>query len=262
MSDLFKHKMNCNWSVTVCREHGHSPEAVKLHAFGYDGSTPPGFFAHMCDNRDICSVTLCYTGCDNGRGWIVDPALMARLSSSTQLTSLCLTGCIFTETVTFPMSLTKLQLNGCSFNRGWNVGEFVALPNLDTLETDHWYFADFLLTSVHLDRIRVLSLTSRVDLSLETTKQIGDVLRSGTLEELTLVCSTRALWFKGYLLPEIARSNLKKLTFWYASVEADKLKWKFDRRIKLLTLLLARKPHRRLRKLPVEMFRLVGQMLI
>ena len=283
MTDLFKHKMNPHWSVQVCTEHAHSPEALKVFAHG-DEKKLVEAFAH----RNICSLTLTSTGLmDYGAdlriglrmGWKMDPRSMARLAAFTQLSELSLSGVTFTEPPTFPKSLTVLKMHRCSFRMGvdwtslaqlrsldlncvydldWD-RRVAILPILEKLRINGCGFTTLLLSMVDPTRLRTLDLEELY--TMDTVMLIAHTLRNGTLKRLAIPFNhddQKAV--REHILPAIAHSSLTSLELYGGGAALEEV-GKFRRRVALLTLLLARKPHRRLRKIPVEMFRLVGQLL-
>ena len=270
--------MKVSWSA--CTRHDHHPEAITVIARGDEES-----LAAALEYRNACFLSLAYIddcwSYSLQSGWKMDLYSMTRLANLAQLTELHLHRVVFTETARFPKSLIKLHVNNSVFWEGidWTTlsqlrslnfndvrglsDKYVVgcrLPNLETLCLD-CDSVHSLLCELDLDRLQSLNLTSFF--SSRPIMRIATALRCGTMKRLALpLCNTNVGEnIRKLILPAIAHSNLTSLKL-YGYQLAEKEQCKFDIRMTLLTLLLARKPHRKLRKLPVEMFRLVGMMLM
>ena len=213
-------------------------------------------------------------------------ALLTLLSGCTRLATLSLRNIVLCTTVTVPACVTKLVVKVCFLKVGveWElrgVREFKifcceggadqgrtlgrALSRLDTLDTLNislWnQVGDAVLEMMDLGRISRLHVEHECD--LERTQQIALSLPGGRTKELTV-------WYnqgtKEHLLPALRRSGLTKLSFYNGNLkEAQEVVRKFDAKIALLTLLCGRvrRPVTNpLCRLPVELFRMVGKMMI
>ncbi|KAH9255833.1 hypothetical protein BASA81_006234 [Batrachochytrium salamandrivorans] len=201
-----------------------------------------------------------------------------------------------------PKSITKLALYGCTFVGGFdwsfladsNVRELdfdrmkevdgnqfggalaahLRAKGLDTLRLSDRSFADETLAAagVEIGRIKILDFDCNLnDASIEL---ISLTLQSpnNAMKELVLEYTYSTMsGIEGHLVPALEHPNcdLVKLSFWVYEPEheeaAKRVKDMFYNRLVLFVLLQGRQVGRLycpLRRLPVEMFRLVGAVLI
>ncbi|KAH9257345.1 hypothetical protein BASA81_004502 [Batrachochytrium salamandrivorans] len=270
----------------------------QVSAIDIRGASPPGFAQDLCEYlaKDLL-VRLKVTMNHNQ----VPPEMTMSLAKCTRLAQLKWVWCRLSQSTAFPKSITTLTLDDCTFVGGvdWsslsdsNVQELdfrsvkrvdgnqfgnalaahLRAKELDMLRLYYCDFADETLAVVGVDigRIKRLMLEDgRVnDASIA---QIAIALKSpnSELQELALRYNDNtASSIETHLVPALKHPdcNLIKLSlpaYQEHREAARRVESKFCDRLALFALLQGRQVRRLycpLRRLPVEMFRLVGQML-
>ncbi|KAH9254262.1 hypothetical protein BASA81_007863 [Batrachochytrium salamandrivorans] len=230
--------------------------------------------------------------------------MMMSLVDCTRLAKLEMLQCEFSQSTAFtlPKSITKLELNDCTFvgdfdwsflvdsnvrelyffdvrgvdgtQRGSALAVHLRAKGLDELRFVYCDFVKETLVAIGLGvgRIKKLSVSYAI-LNDASVELIALALQSPNSEMKELVLrydGNRARSIKDHLVPALKHPNcnLAKLSLW-ASQEhvetAQRVEDMFHNRLALFALLQGRQVRRRycpLRRLPVEMFRLVGKMSI
>ncbi|KAH9257346.1 hypothetical protein BASA81_004503 [Batrachochytrium salamandrivorans] len=232
----------------------------------------------------------------------VPSVMMVSLAKCIRLAELEMLSCKFSQPTVFthlPKSITTLTLDSCTFVGGldWsfltdsNVRELVFIwvkgvdgnqlgdaltvhlraKRLDELRLRDCRFADETLVGVEVGRIKRLDIGGHLnDASIEL---IALALQSpnSELRELVLDYSDETASIKNYLVPALKHPNcnLAKLSLWTSQAEhreaARRVEDMFRKRLALFVLLQGQQVKRRhgpLKRLPVEMLRLVGMALI
>ena len=219
------------------------------------------------------------------------------LSACVHLTSLRLVCCVFSHVVRFPPTLTKLAVRFCKFNGvDWSFLERGVVQQLEIV-TDRYDSAgcctqirrplcarlrlgtldsltigwtpDTAMSMVGSRLHRIKNLTfhwGNTSISRRSVAQIAYALHSSASAMRSLDFSVKNMNdFKALVLPAVEHPNcaLVKLEHWGPHYrEAIQ---RFHRRVAIFALLygaqVRRRKHCALRRLPVEMFRLVSQMM-
>ncbi|KAH9256092.1 hypothetical protein BASA81_005868 [Batrachochytrium salamandrivorans] len=231
----------------------------------------------------------------------VPSAMMVSLAACTRLAKLEMSYCKFSHLIAFPKSITKLELENCTFVGGFDwsfladsnvrelyffdargvdgieLGSALAVhlraKGLDELRLYYCVFADETLAAagVEIGRIKRLDL-GYSNLNDASVELIALALKSpnSELRELELWYNDNtASSIETHLVPALKHPdcNLIKLSLlaYQEHREATRrVESKFCDRLALFVLLQGRQVRRLycpLRRLPMEMFRLVGQML-
>ncbi|KAH9254478.1 hypothetical protein BASA81_007591 [Batrachochytrium salamandrivorans] len=262
-----------------------------------DGS--PEFAQDLCEYlaKDLLArlkVTMYYKQ--------VPPEMLMPLAKCTRLAKLEMLYCTFSQStvfVHFPKSVTKLELRFCTFAGGFdwsflagsNVRELdldyvsgvdgnqfggalavhLGAKGLDELRFSRCGFVNATLVGGEIGRIKRLELDGH--LSDASIGLIALVLQSpnSEMKELVLDYSDEMASIKYHLMPALKHPNcnLIKLSFRAFGLEGEKaakrMEDMFYKRLALFVLLQGQQMRRLycpLQRLPVEMLRLVGQVLL
>ncbi|KAH9254476.1 hypothetical protein BASA81_007589 [Batrachochytrium salamandrivorans] len=267
---------------------------VSALALYYSPEFAQGFCEYLA--RDLLVRLKLWTKCKQ-----VPPELLMSLSKCTRLAKLEMSYCKFSQTAFthLPKSITTLTLDYCWFVGGFdwsflsdsNVQELnlynlrdvegnrlggalavhLRAKGLDKLRFYYFGFVNEILIAVgvELGQIKMLDIDSH--LNAASIELIALALQSPNSEVKEL-----RLWYDDNTVSSIEthlasalshpNCNLVKLSFWgYEPEAAKRMEDMFYKRLALFVLLQGRQVRRRycpLRRLPVEMLRLVGAALI
>ncbi|KAH9254490.1 hypothetical protein BASA81_007603 [Batrachochytrium salamandrivorans] len=253
----------------------------------------PEFAQSLCEYlaRDLLVRLKVWMGHEQ-----VPSAMMVSLATCTRLAKLEMSCCKFSHPIAFPKSITKLGLKNCTFVGGFDwsfladsnvqkldllgmqgvdghqLGDALAAhlraKGLGRLRLSTVSFTDEILAAVGVELGRIKRLDIGRNLNDASVELIALALQSpnSEMKELVLTYNIIAGSIKTHLVTALKHPNcnLAKLSLSTYGGGA-KVAEDFHNRLALFVLLQGRQLRRwycPLRRLPVEMFRLVGKVLI